>query len=67
MPTYSPEDVGGGWILSNPEDIATGSCPIAVTPDTTATFTTPQVVGIGLVGILIGAIVVYTMKSGGKK
>ena len=64
MPSYSPEDVGGGWILSNPADIATGSCPIAATP----TNTTPPIV-YSLLGVALGAfgvIVAYTIIGGNK-
>ena len=65
MPPYSSDDVGGGWVIVDPDDISTDACPLDTTPppDTTVD-ATPTVVGVGIGALIVGAILGFLLKGG---
>jgi hypothetical protein len=67
MTTYSTSDVGGGWVITELSNIGAESCPLDTDSNTTTIIENPVIVGIGIVGFIMGAALVYITKDGGKK
>ena len=66
MPSYSPEDVGGGWILTDASNINSSSCPLAITPPPVPNNNT-LVAGVGIGALLVGILIGSMLKKRGGK
>ena len=66
MSSYSPTDVGGGWVIEAASNIDSGACALDEPIELGDTIISPVCIGLGLLGVVLGAAAMYVMK-GGKK